>query len=203
MLATHNRDKGREIARLLEDLPVTLRGLWEWPDHRAADETGATLEANARLKAEEAAAFTGQWALADDTGLLADALDGAPGVFSARYSGPDATYASNRRKLLYDMQDVPAGRRGARFETVIALARLGHETLTVTGRVEGEILTEERGDGGFGYDTVFFHPPSGRSLAELTLEEKNAISHRGRALLLARSLLLKVLDRNHEEFTRR
>lgn len=199
MLATHNRDKAREIARLLEDLPITIRGLWEWPDHQAVDETGDTLEANARLKADDAAAFTRQWALADDTGLLVDALDGAPGVFSARYSGAGATYGSNRQRLLDDMRKVPAGRRGARFETVIALARAGHETLTVTGRVDGEILMAEQGDGGFGYDAVFYHPPSGRSLAELSIEEKNAISHRGRAVLLARALLLQILDPGREK----
>jgi XTP/dITP diphosphohydrolase len=173
---------------------LTLRGLWEWPDHRPVAETGATLEDNARLKAEDASACTGLWALADDTGLLVDALDGEPGVFSSRYSGPGATYASNRRRLLERMLRVPAGKRGARFETVIAVARPGEETLLARGWVEGEILTEEKGEGGFGYDAVFYHPPSRRSLAELTMQEKNAISHRGRAVLEARALLLKVLE---------
>jgi len=198
VLATHNRDKGREIAQLLSDLPITVRGLWEWPAHRAIDETGRTLEENARLKAEEACAYTGSWALADDTGLLVNTLGGAPGVWSARYSGPEATYASNRQKLLDDMKSVPAGERGARFETVIAIARPGEETLTVAGRVEGEILTIEKGAGGFGYDAVFYHPPSRRSFAELSLEEKNAISHRGRAVNLARSLIVKLLNTSRE-----
>ena len=198
MLATHNRDKGREISQILADLPIPVRGLWEWPDHQAADETGSTLEENARLKAEDACSFTGLWALADDTGLLVDALHGAPGVWSARYAGPGASYASNRQKLLHDMQAVPRGSRGARFETVIAIARPGVETLTVAGRVEGEILTTELGTGGFGYDAVFYHPPSRRSLAELTLEEKNAISHRGRAVVLARSLIVNLLESSHQ-----
>lgn len=202
VLATHNRDKGREIARLLEDLPLVVRGLWEWPNHRPVEETGETLEANARLKAEEAAAFTGHWALADDTGLLVDALHGAPGVYSARFSGPGATYASNRRHLLDQLRDVPAGLRQARFETVIAVARFGHDTQTVTGRVEGEILPEERGEGGFGYDAVFYHAPSRRSLAELTLEEKNAISHRGRAVVLAKALLRQMLREGSQARTR-
>lgn len=203
VLATHNRDKGREISKVLADLPLTVRGLWEWPAHRPVDETGSTLEANARLKAEDATACTGEWALADDTGLLVHALDGAPGAWSARYAGPGATYASNRRKLLEDMHQVPAGERGARFETVIAIARPGEETLTVTGYVEGEILEAEQGEGGFGYDAVFYHPPSGRSLAQLSLEEKNAISHRGHAVRLARTLLLELLRAKPEGCTER
>lgn len=203
MLATHNRDKGREIANILSDLPIPVRGLWEWSDHQAPDETGTTLEENARLKAEDACAHTGLWALADDTGLIVDALDGAPGVWSARYSGPGATYASNRQKLLHDLLGVPEGARGARFETVIAIARPGQETLTVAGRVEGEILTTEQGTGGFGYDAVFYHPPSRRSLAELTLAEKNAISHRGRAARLARTMLEQLLNSSHQGSVRR
>ena len=195
VVATHNRDKGRELAAGLAGLPLTLRGLWEWPDHHPIEETGATLAENARLKAEDAAAHTGCWAVADDTGLLVEALDGAPGVLSARYAGPEATYASNRRRLLEEMRDVPEGRRGARFETVVAFARPGCETLIVRGWVEGEILAAERGAGGFGYDAVFYHPPSHKSFAELTLEQKNAVSHRGRAVLEARALLLRVLER--------
>lgn len=194
VLATHNRDKAAELRERLGDLPLQLRGLWEWPDHRPIEETGATLAENARLKAEDAASHTGLWAAADDTGLLVEALDGAPGVLSARFAGPEATYASNRRLLLERLRGVPAGRRGARFETVVAFARPGLETLTVRGWVEGEILTEERGRGGFGYDAVFFHTASGRTFAELTLEEKNSVSHRGRAADALKELIQAVLQ---------
>jgi len=194
VLATHNRDKALELRQRLEDLPLELCGLWEWPDHQPIAETGITLEENARLKAEEAARHTGLWAVADDTGLLVDALGGEPGVLSARFAGTQATYASNRKLLLDRLKGVPAGRRGARFETVIAFARPGLETLTVKGWVEGDILTEERGLGGFGYDAVFFHPASGRTFAELTLEEKNAVSHRGRAADALRALIQAVLQ---------
>jgi XTP/dITP diphosphohydrolase len=194
VLATHNRDKGRELAARLSELPLKIRGLWEWPDHPPIDETGSTLEENARLKAQDALAHTGHWAIADDTGLMVDALDGAPGVLSARFAGPGATYESNRQLLLERLSGVPPGRRGARFETVVAFARPEADTVCVRGWVDGEILAEERGLAGFGYDAVFYHPGSGKSFAELTLEEKNAVSHRGRAILALRQVLMAALQ---------
>ncbi len=178
VVATKNPDKLREMAAVLAeaapDVEIAI-GL-EWPD---VEETGATLVENALLKANAVASVTGLAAVADDTGLEVDALDGAPGVHTARFAGPAATYADNRTALLEAME----GRedRGARFRTVIALVVLGREPLTVEGVLEGQITRVERGDGGFGYDPVF--EVDGRTLAEISEAEKNRISHRARALL--------------------
>jgi XTP/dITP diphosphohydrolase len=182
VMGTHNRDKGREIASHLSHLPLDLLGLWDFADHVPVEESGDTLAANAILKAEDAMRHTGRWALADDTGLLVSALGGAPGVYSARYAGPNATYADNRRKLLDEMANTPTAKRQAEFRTTMALARPDHPTLTVDGVCQGRILAEERGEHGFGYDAVFYHEESGETFAEMTLAEKGAVSHRGRAL---------------------
>lgn len=174
---------------ILDGLGVTLRGLWEWPDAPDVHETGDTLEANAILKARSAASFTGLWAIADDTGLEVDALDGAPGVYSARYAGPKATYADNCARLLDALDDSPPAQRTARFRTVVALARPDGSAETVEGVVEGRILEHERGQNGFGYDPVFFYPPAGKTFAEMTADEKNVVSHRARALHALRDRL--------------
>lgn len=176
VLATANPDKAREIAALLDGFEVVPRPT-EVPE---VDETGSTLEDNARLKAVALVEATGSAAVADDTGLEVLALDGAPGVYSARFAGESATYADNVGKLLDVMEGV-ADRR-ARFRTV-ALARFpdGREVVA-EGVVDGLITTAARGDGGFGYDPVFEPDEGGgRTYAEMTLEEKNALSHRGRA----------------------
>lgn len=182
VVGTQNRDKGREIFARLGHLPLTLRGMWEWPDAGPVEETGLTLHENALLKAEAAADFTGLWAVADDTGLEVLALGGAPGVYSARYSGDDATYATNRQKLLSELAEVDSSRRGARFRTVIALARPGLPSETMDGVVEGSITTSEQGEHGFGYDSLFYVPGMARTFAQMTIDEKNKISHRGLAL---------------------
>jgi XTP/dITP diphosphohydrolase len=182
VMGTHNRDKGVEIAKHLEGLALVLRGLWEWPDLEPPEETGDTLAANAILKADAAARHTGYWAMADDTGLEVDHLDGAPGVYSARYAGPEARYQDNCLKLLRALEGVPDEERTARFRTVIALARPGAPTETVEGAVEGTILSVQRGSEGFGYDPVFFYPPTAKTFAQMTLTEKNRVSHRGLAL---------------------
>ncbi len=156
-----------------------------WPGPRdvpEVDETGDTLEENARLKAVAVCEATGLPAIADDTGLAVDALDGAPGVYSARFAGDDATYADNVEKLVRELRDVPAPARTARFTTV-ALAHWpdGREVAAI-GDVEGVIATEPRGTGGFGYDPVFVPVEGdGRSFAEMTADEKHKVSHRGRA----------------------
>lgn len=179
VLATANADKAREIAEILGGavrLAPRPAGLGD------VAETGDTLEDNARLKAAAVAAFAGAPAVADDTGLEVDALGGAPGVWSARYAGPDATYADNVAKLLAALDGVPAGGRTARFRTV-ALARWpdGSEVLGV-GVVEGSIAACPRGAGGFGYDPVFAPAEGdGRTFAEMGAAEKNLLSHRGRA----------------------
>lgn len=214
VLATHNRDKAREIVAMLADLEVEVVTLDAFPPAPETIEDGATLHANAWKKAMEARAHTGLTALADDTGLEVEALDGAPGVFAARYAGEKATYADNCRKLLASMEGVPAARRGARFRTVMALAlspedlgRLKEDALqnaevaahletrtdglTSEGILNGEIAALARGTSGFGYDPVFIVGGSGRTLAEMTLAEKNAASHRYRALLEMREMLVR------------
>jgi len=177
VVATKNPDKLREMRAVLAAAApdVEIVEGHEWPD---VEETGATLEENALLKASAVAAATGIAAVADDTGLEVDALGGAPGVQTARYAGPAATYAENRRALLNALEG--KDERGARFRTVIvALAPAGW-TATVEGVLEGTITRSERGEGGFGYDSIF--EVGGLTLAEIPSAEKNEISHRARAL---------------------
>ena len=180
VLATFNRDKARELEALLGLPGVTLEPVADFPGAVSPQETGSTLLANARIKAQAAVALTGLPSLADDTGLEVDALDGAPGVHAARFAGPGATYADNVALLLQRMDGVPAPRRTARFRTtMVALFPDGREVVS-DGVLEGSILAECRGDRGFGYDPVFALP-DGRTLAELSDAEKNAISHRAKA----------------------
>lgn len=177
VVATKNAHKAAEVvavlARVLPDLAV-VEGL-EWPD---IPETGSTLEENALIKARAVAGFTGHAAVADDTGLEVDALGGAPGVWSSRYAGEEATYEENRRALLAAM-DGQTDRAG-RFRTVVALVTPSGEVVTASGTLEGRIAEAERGRGGFGYDPIF--EVDGRTLAEIGEAEKNRISHRARAL---------------------
>jgi XTP/dITP diphosphohydrolase len=180
VVATNNRDKFREIQGKLCALPITFLDLADFPFVEKVVEDQPDLYGNAIKKAVEVGRQVNCWALADDTGLEVDALGGEPGVYSARYSGPGATYDSNCQKLLDEMAKVPDGKRQARFRTVICLRSLDG-LYCVEGTVEGVIGREKRGNEGFGYDPVFVLP-SGKTLAELTLEEKNAISHRGLAL---------------------
>lgn len=180
VLASANPDKAAEIEAILAPAGVEL--LPRPPEVGEVDETGETLVDNARLKAAALVATTGMPAVADDTGLMVDALGGAPGVRSSRYAGPGATYAENVARLLEALRGVAAPRRTARFETV-ALARFpdGSEVVA-TGTVEGEIAPAPRGTGGFGYDPVFVPSEGdGRSFAEMTPAEKHTLSHRGRA----------------------
>lgn len=177
VLATKNPHKVEEmraiLGRLLPDAEI-VEG-YDWPD---VDETGSTLEDNARLKARAVATATGLPALADDTGLEVSALDGAPGVHAARYAGLGASYAANRDLLLERLAG--ADDRRARFKTVVVLARPDGSEVIAEGTLEGTITESERGDGGFGYDPVF--AVDGRTLAEMTDSEKNALSHRAAAL---------------------
>jgi XTP/dITP diphosphohydrolase len=182
VLATANPDKAEEIRVVLHDAGVDVDLVPRPADVPEVDETGETLEENARLKAVALCDATGLPAVADDTGLSVDALFGAPGVYSARFAGEDATYADNVAKLLRELRDVPAPERTARFTTV-ALARWpdGREVAAI-GDVEGTIGGEARGDGGFGYDPLFVPVEGdGRTFAEMTAAEKHRVSHRGRA----------------------
>lgn len=183
ILATNNAHKMREIFEILgAEFPdmVTLKQAGLEID---VVEDGDTFAKNAIKKAEEVLKFSGYpAALADDSGLIVDALDGAPGVYSARYAGEGHNDADNNAKLMRDMEGVPTEQRTCRFASAVALARRGKETICVMGYAEGILLTEARGHNGFGYDPYFFYPPFGKSFAELSAEEKNAVSHRKHAL---------------------
>lgn len=180
VLATANPDKAREIEEILGPVGVTL--LPRPADVPEVIEDGETLEDNALLKARALVAATGRSAIADDTGLFVDALDGAPGVWSARFAGEHATYSDNCEKLLRELDGVPPENRTARFRTVAAVAYPDGSWFVVDGEVEGTIALSPIGENGFGYDPVFL-PESGRgrSMAQLTPEEKHALSHRGNA----------------------
>ena len=196
VLATGNRDKQREMKAFLRDVGVTIRTLDEFPGAPVVLEDGETCRANAGKKAVEIARFTGTLALADDTGLEVDALGGRPGVFAARYAGPQATYADNCRKLLDELEGVPSDQRGARFLTVVAIAGSSSSVEFVEGVLRGRIADHCSGGHGFGYDPVFIVPELGKTLAELTLDQKNQISHRGQALAKAKDVLKQILGRN-------
>ena len=180
VLATANAHKANEMRAVLADLDATL--LPRPVDVPDVDETEDTLEGNAGLKARALVEATGYQALADDTGLFVSALGGRPGVFSARYAGDEASYEDNVRKLLDELRDVPLERRGAEFRTVIVAEFPGEGPFVVLGTLKGTITVSPRGDRGFGYDPVFVPEDENRTLAEMSPEEKNAISHRGKAL---------------------
>lgn len=181
-MASGNAGKIRELGRLLGELDVEVVAQSEF-GVQDVDETGATFAENSLLKAQHASAQTGLPAIADDSGLSVDALDGAPGVFSARYSGPDATDDKNMDKLLYELKGVEVAARGAAFHCVATFVSPGLAVpLVAAGEWRGAILFERQGVGGFGYDPIFFDPISGCSSAELSQAQKNARSHRGHAL---------------------
>ena len=181
LLATRNPDKVRELASLLGTLGIRIRTLADFPSAPEVEEDGTTCEANAVKKATEIACATGLPSVADDTGLEVDALDGRPGVFAARYAGEHATYEDNCRKLLKELDGVPPAMRTARFLTVAALALPGGYSRVAAGTLRGTIAEACAGAQGFGYDPVFYIPELGRTLAELTADEKNRISHRAKA----------------------
>ena len=194
VLASANPDKVAEIAAILGAAVPGLDLAPRPADTADVDETGATLLENARLKAAAIAAATGEPAVADDTGLLVDALDGAPGVWSARFAGEGATYADNVAKLLKELAGVAPEQRTARFETVALVCWPDGREVAATGDVEGVIATEPRGDRGFGYDPIFVPSEGdGRTVAELLPVEKHAVSHRGRAFRALAAELSKLL----------
>lgn len=182
LIATHNPGKVAEYAELLTDVPVSAISLDDVGIDYSVEETGTTFEENAILKAQSYAEASGMLTLADDSGLAVDALGGEPGLYSARYGGPDATDATRYTMLLTRMQSVPDGERQARFVCVVALATPEGDLYIGEGAVEGVIAHAPRGDFGFGYDPVFFMPEYGATMAELGPKVKNNISHRARAL---------------------
>lgn len=179
-IATNNQHKLQEIRAILGDSFEELLSLKDLGIDVDVEETGSTLEENALIKARAILSLSGIATLADDTGLMVDALRGAPGVYSARYAGEEHDDAKNRALLLKNLDGVKD--RSAHFATVIALCYPDGKTLTASGRVNGEILLSERGTEGFGYDSLFFSTELGKTFAEATQAEKNSVSHRGRAL---------------------
>ncbi|WP_455425688.1 XTP/dITP diphosphatase [Dryocola sp. LX212] len=185
VLATGNAGKVRELADLLQDFGLDVVAQTEL-GVESAEETGLTFIENAILKARHAAQVTGLPALADDSGLAVDVLGGAPGIYSARYAGEDATDQQNLEKLLATLKDVPDEQRKAKFHCVLVYMRHAEDPtpLVFHGSWAGVITREAAGAGGFGYDPIFFVPTEGKTAAELTRDEKRAISHRGQALKL-------------------
>jgi len=180
VLATGNEGKVKELREVLKDFPIDLRGLNDFGPIPEAVEDGETFDENAYKKALHTARILGLPAMSDDSGLVVEALNGAPGVYSARYAGENANDTDNINKLLAEMEG-QADRRAA-FECVISLAVPSGPALTYEGRCEGEITGGPKGEGGFGYDPVFFSPELGKTFAESSMEEKNRVSHRGRAM---------------------
>lgn len=189
LVATNNRGKLREYASLLEGLPFELVTLADAGITDDIEETGLSMEQNAVQKAAAYAALSGLTALADDSGLEVDALGGEPGPFSRRYAGENVSDRERNEYLLEKLENIPWEKRGARFRCVIAIARPDGRVETCEGVCEGVIAFDSKGGGGFGYDPIFYLPELDRRMAELTLDEKNRISHRGRAAQKARAIL--------------
>lgn len=194
LIATTNQHKLQEFRELFHALPYTLVDLNDLGIHDDVEETGTTFAANAGLKAEAYAAQSGLLTLADDSGLVVDALDGRPGVYSARYGGPGATPPAQHRQLLDELHDVPWEQRTAHFVCVIALARTNVPTEYVEGSLDGLIAWTPQGTHGFGYDPLFWLPDRNCTLAELPPAEKNTLSHRARAAQRAAVVLQQRLD---------
>lgn len=197
VLATGNAGKVRELAHLLADFGLDVVAQTEL-GVESAEETGLTFIENAILKARHAAAETGLPAVADDSGLAVDVLGGAPGIYSARYAGVDASDQQNLDKLLVALKDVPQGQRNAQFHCVLVYMRHAEDPtpLVCHGSWPGEIAFAEAGEGGFGYDPIFFVPELGKTAAELTREEKSAVSHRGQALKLLLAAMKEAVQKN-------
>ena len=193
VIATHNPDKKKEIMIALHELGVNILFLDNFPEIGEIEETGSTLLENSLIKARTVSAITGIPAIADDTGLEVDALNGAPGIYSARYAGINVSYEDNVRKLLSEMSTTDMDSRTARFRTVVSFHSTNKELWT-EGVIEGSITMNPTGKGGFGYDPVFRVEQTGKTFAEMTRREKNKISHRGVAL----EKMCKLLKENIE-----
>jgi len=194
VLATRNKKKIDEMRRITKDIGISILTLDNFPGCPEVVEDGVTFEENAAKKARAVAAFTGKAALADDSGLEVDALEGAPGILSARFAGKDADDRKNTERVLFEMRSVVMEQRGARFVCCIALALPDGSLHTFQGYAEGTIGTEPRGSRGFGYDPVFFPTGHNRTFAEMEDAEKDALSHRGKALKALREFLGTQID---------
>jgi len=182
IIATKNKGKAKEFVELFEPLGFRVKTLLDYPDAPDIEETGETFEENALLKAAGISNIFQKIVIADDSGLVIDALDGRPGVYSARYAGTKKDDEANIQKVLFEMKDVPEEKRTAHFHCTLALVVPGKDPVIVEGTCNGLILTEKRGNNGFGYDPIFYLPHLKKTMAEMTSEEKNQISHRGNAI---------------------
>ena len=203
VIATRNAGKTAEIRDLLEAFPVSIKNLDDFGPIPEVVEDGDTFDENAYKKSSFTARVLGYPALADDSGLVVSALDGAPGVHSARWAGPDASDAQRCSKLLAELDNQPD--RSAAFECVISIAVPAGPALSYEGRCEGMIARQPAGSNGFGYDPVFFFPPLNKTFAQLTMAEKSRVSHRGKALRQCReefSKIIKWIDRHMPEMGR-
>ncbi len=194
LVATTNAKKLKELQELLSDLPILCLSLRDFPDVKNVEETGRTFEENAKIKALSYAEQTGTLTLGEDSGICCAALKGAPGVFSARFGGESQNDDANNKKLLELMRNVPEENRTAYYESAIALAEPAKLLGVVTGQVHGLITRELHGDGGFGYDPLFFYPPYQKTFGEVPIAMKHRVSHRGQALEKFRKLLQNYLQ---------
>lgn len=181
VVATHNKDKFKELYHGLKSLKIKLLSLDDFPEIGEIIEDGKTLEENALIKARTVNQLTSLPAISDDTGLFVDALNGNPGIYSARYAGENSTYLDNVNKMLHEMKNIPEGKRKAKFSTVMAYVD-GKRELIAEGFVKGIISNKIKGIGGFGYDSIFYVCNKGKTFSEMSIEEKNLISHRSRAI---------------------
>ena len=193
VLATRNEGKTREIREFLKGCGISLASLRDYPDAPEVAEAGKTYRDNVLTKARFFAKWTGKLTLADDSGLEVDYLEGRPGVFSARYAGDSADGRENNRALLRELEGVPAEKRGAVFRCVMALVSPWGDEEVVEGECHGMIGLEEKGGEGFGYDPVFVIPHQGKTMAELSIAEKNQLSHRGKALRKVQKILQRYI----------
>lgn len=182
VIATHNRDKMKEIQGAISELGWEVISLYDFPEIGEIEENGKTLEENALIKAREVFKETGLPTISDDTGLEVDALDGAPGVYTARYAGEDCSYSDNVNKMLLEMKNVPKTQRTATFKTVMTFVSEKKELIS-EGKVEGMIAENKKGVAGFGYDPIFYVVEERKTFAEMTIDKKNIISHRARAIM--------------------
>ncbi|MGE8206057.1 XTP/dITP diphosphatase [Heyndrickxia sp. NPDC080065] len=199
IIATKNSGKAKEFEKMFSEYNIKVKTLLDFPEAIDVEETGSTFEENAILKAETISKQYNIMAIADDSGLVIDALDGRPGIFSARYAGEEKNDEANIEKVLKEMEHIPAEDRTARFYCALALAKPDEKTITVSGTCEGNIINERKGNNGFGYDPIFFIKDKGLTMAELPSSEKNLISHRAKALQKLRVVLKDILDIGDEQ----
>lgn len=195
IIATKNPGKAKEFAEIFSARGIVVRTLLEYPEIPDVEETGKTFEENAILKAETVARLLNKMVISDDSGLIIDALDGRPGIYSARYAGEEKNDEANINKVLRELAGFSENRRSARFYCALAVAIPGQEAVTVSGTCEGSILESRHGSNGFGYDPIFLVSEKGCSMAELPAEEKNKISHRAQALQKLGGVLDSLLER--------